>query len=234
MGKISIFVGYQLSALLIQTGAIYILLYVINEKSRQLPVILGSMLGGALVAIPFWLLLAQKTKNHKMVTLISSIILTLSFIPMMFSYTVFAWVGCMVLFGIGIAAQWFIDPVLITELIDDIAINTGKREPSVVIGVQAFFTRFNSALQALIFGVVHLLTGFIEGQPSLIHLKNAIWMETGSWDAWEQAVFGIQVHSIIIPFIIMLICTILFAILYRLTPEKVEENRKKLAEMNVL
>ena len=119
-------------------------------------------------------------------------------------------------------------------MIDDIAISSGKREPSLVFGVQAFFVRFNSALQALIFGVVHILTGFIEGQPNLVYLKNAIWMETGSWEAWKLAVFGIQIHSIIIPFIIMTISTILFAILYRLTPERVEENRKKLDEMNVI
>jgi Na+/melibiose symporter-like transporter len=228
MGKISIFFGYQLSALLIQTGAIYILLFVIDATNKKLPIILGSMLGGALVFIPVWLFFAQKTKNHKLVTLIASIVLTVSFIPMMFARTVLSWLPCMILFGIGLGAQWFIDPVLITELIEDIAVKTGKREPSVVFGVQAFFVRFNSALQALIFGIVHILTGFVEGSKTLSELQAA--NPTG----WQTAVFGIQIHSIIIPFVIMTISTILFAVYYRLTPDKVEENRIKLVKMNIL
>ncbi|MBN2157243.1 MAG: MFS transporter [Candidatus Lokiarchaeota archaeon] len=228
MGKISIFFGYQLSALLIQSGAIYILLFVIDETNKKLPIILGSMLGGALVSIPLWLLFAQKSKNHRLVTLIASFILTFSFIPMIFATTVLLWIPCMILFGIGLGAQWFIDPILISELIEDVAVKTGKKEPSVVFGVQAFFVRFNSALQALIFGVVHILTGFKEGAKTLAELKAA--NPTG----WQDAVFGIQIHSIIIPLVIMIISTILFAVLYRLTPQKVQENRKKLQEMQIL
>ncbi len=227
IGKMSIFFGCQLSALLIQSGALYILLFVIGETPNKLPIILGSMLGGALVSIPFWLWGAQKGKT-KLVCIIASILMTLSFVPMIFATTVPFWVICMVLFGMAIGGQWFIDPPMLTEIMDDITAKTGKKETSVVWGVQAFFIRFNSALQALIFAIVHITTGFIEGSETLLELQIA--NPTG----WQTAVFGIQLHSIIIPLGIMIISTILFASLYRLTPSKAAENRQKVKEMQLL
>jgi len=55
-----------------------------------------------------------------------------------------------------------------------------------------------------------------------------------NWESWKQAVFGIQIHSIIIPFGIMVISTILFAIFFEITPELAASNRKKLEEMQML
>lgn len=233
MGKISIFFGYQLSSMLLQSGALYILLFVIVESEKKLTLVLAPMLAGALIFIPFWLFLAKKTKNNALVCLIASILMTLSFVPMIFSTSILAWALCMALFGAALGAQWFIDPPLLTDVMDDLVVKTGKRRTSVYWGIQTFFLRFNNAIVALIFVVVHQLTGFVEGVTAWAGLD----FENGLVYVSETpylARFGIVLHSVIIPMGVMAVSTIMFLILYRLTPAKIAENRKKIAEMKIL
>ena len=72
------------------------------------------------------------------------------------------------------------------------------------MGVQTFFMRFSLIVQALIFAIVHILTGFnpaVEQQTSL-------------------ALIGIRLQAAVIPAIVVLIGLIVFLKYYNLTPEK--------------
>jgi len=105
-------------------------------------------------------------------------------------------------------------PVM-ADVVDDAVIITGKREEGVYIGFSQFFGRLGIVAQAITFGTVHALTGFVEGastQP-------------------PSAVWGIQLHLGFIPMIFILIGALVFWKYYKLTPETIQANHEKLIEL---
>ena len=132
----------------------------------------------------------------------------------------------LVFFGVGIGGHWFIDAPLITDVLDDIAVKTNKRQQAIYYGYQAFFARFGGTFIALTISITHILTGFIEGMPSLSALLAAS-------PTPEMALFGIRIHSAIVPALFVLITVLLFWKYYDLTPDKVAANRKKLEELGI-
>ena len=103
---------------------------------------------------------------------------------------------------------------------------TGKREQSLYYGFQTFVIRFGEAFKAFVIATAHLATGFKEGNATLAEMTNAV-------ENIDLVLFGIRVHTAIVPAILVLICTLLFWKYYDLTPEKVEENRIKLDELGI-
>ncbi|GAF83471.1 unnamed protein product, partial [marine sediment metagenome] len=83
------------------------------------------------------------------------------------------------------------------------------------VGISSFFSRLSRAFQIAIFSIVHILTGFVEGQTAQT----------------ELAKFGVRLHMSVIPAIVLLICTIVFWKLYPITPRIYMENKKKLKEL---
>ena len=92
--------------------------------------------------------------------------------------------------------------------------------------VKAFFIKIGQTTIAITIAVVHTLTGFVSGAPSLAELM--VMSPTP-----ELALFGIRVHSAIIPAIIVLMATLLFWKWYKLTPDKVAFNKAKLKELGI-
>jgi Na+/melibiose symporter-like transporter len=72
-------------------------------------------------------------------------------------------------------------------------------------------------LQAIIFALVHILTGFTPGSPTQSPV----------------AILGLRIQMGIIPAIIMIIGLLVFWKLYDLTPEKKQLIRKRLQELNI-
>ena len=91
----------------------------------------------------------------------------------------------------------------------------------------SFITRFGEALKAATIAVAHILTGFVEGVPTLAGQQAA--NPTG----WRLVIFGIRVHTAIVPALLVLAMTIVFWLRFDLTPEKTAANRKKLEEMGI-
>jgi Na+/melibiose symporter-like transporter len=96
----------------------------------------------------------------------------------------------------------------------------------VYYGYQAFLYKLGQTSIAAVIGIVHSITGFVSGAPGLQQL-----MEQSPSPA--LALFGIRIHSVIVPAVIMLIAALLFWRLYDLTPEKVAANKAKLEEMGI-
>jgi Na+/melibiose symporter-like transporter len=89
-------------------------------------------------------------------------------------------------------------------VIDESVIETGKRREALFGGFRFFFGRLAMVIQAITLALVHELTGFSEGA--------AVQSQT--------AVFGIALHTGIIPAIFMAIGTLIFWKFYDITPEK--------------
>ncbi len=225
LAKVTLFFGYQVAAVMLQNSAFYIVTFLLNEGASTITLLLGGMLLGALASVPLWVYFSHKLDNNKKISIAGAILMLIAFVPMIFVSTLLGWVILLVLFGIGLGGQWFSDPPTISDVIDADTLKTGKRRGSIYFGYQLFFIRLGYATIAITIAIVHTLTGFVEGASSLVELRS----ESPTPDL---ALFGIRIHSVIVPAIFILVTVLLFWRFYDLTPAKVKENRKKLKELN--
>ncbi len=114
------------------------------------------------------------------------------------------------------------------DVLDDVAVKHGKRDPSVYYGYQALIIKLGQTTIALTIGLVHVLTGFPTEVPNLTLAQLLVLSPTP-----DLALFGIRIHAVIVPAIIMLVATLLFWKFYDLTPQKVKENKAKLKELGI-
>jgi len=108
--------------------------------------------------------------------------------------------------------------LLFAEGIDNATVNSGKREEGSYNGILRVFSAFSYFFQALIFAIVATITGY---NPAL-----------GTNNS-EFAKFGLKLQMSIIPMIIILIGTILFIFMYKITKEDAIKNKEKLIEMDL-
>ena len=227
MFKALFFFGYQAAVAIMSASAPYTTTFVLGDPD-SLMFVMGAMLLGALVSVPFWVLISNKIKNNKGVSIVAGFLMAAAFVGLYFvPGELIYWIIGLFVFGITLGGQWFVDPPLMASVLDDAAIKAGRREDAVYYGYQSFFARLGTAVQAGIFALVHTLTGFPAGVNSIAELQNA--NPTG----WQSAIWGIRLHTTLIPAALVLIMTILFWIFFDLTKDKEEENRKKIIELNL-
>lgn len=226
MMKVIFFFGYQISGVMIQTSGFYITTYLLDSPATVITLLLGAMLIGALISVPIWTFLSKRINNNKKLGLISGWVLFFTFIPMIFVSGIELWMISLLLFGIGIGGSWFIDPPMMGDVLDHLAVKTGKRQYAIYYGFQAFFIRFGHTFIVLTIALTHIFTGFVEGATDLATLLALS-------PTPELAIFGIRIHSAIVPAIFVLITIILFWKFYDLTPEKVAQNKEKLKDLGL-
>jgi Na+/melibiose symporter-like transporter len=198
----------------------------LDAGASTISYLMGGMLAGALIFVPIWMIISKRMNNNRMVSLFSGFLMVLTFIPMIFVNGLTGWVISTFLFGIALGGQWFMDPPTMGDILDDVAVKTGRRDPGVYIGYQSFIFKLGQTSIAAIIAIVHTNTGFVAGAPSLAEM-----MELSPTP--ELALFGIRIHSAIAPAIVMLIATLLFWKLYDLTPDKVAKNKAILEERGI-
>lgn len=224
--KMILFFGYQVGAVMLETSALYITTYLLDAPAYVVTIIYATMLIGALVSTPIWMVISKRANNNRKISLIGGFVMFIAFIPMIFVVDLLGWLICLIIFGISLGGQWFMDPPTMGDVLDDIAVKTGKRDPGVYYGYQAFFIKLGQTTIAVTIAIVHTLTGFVAGAPSL-----ALLMAMSPTP--ELALFGIRIHSAIVPAILVLITTLIFWKWYDLTPDKVIDNKAKLKDLGI-
>lgn len=226
VGKVILFFGYQVSVVMLQTSALYIVTYLLDSPASTISVLLGSMMGGALISVPLWMVISRRTNNNRVVSLVGGLLLVISFIPMIFVQSLGGWIISLVFFGIALGNQWFMDPPTLADILDDVAVKTGRRDPSIYTSYQALAFKLGQTSIAVVIALVHTRTGFPSGVTSLAELVQKS-------PTPQLALFGIRVHAAIVPAAVALLAVLIFFVLYDLTPKKVMENKKKLEEMGL-
>jgi GPH family glycoside/pentoside/hexuronide:cation symporter len=79
VGKVILFFGYQVGVVMLQTSAFYIVTYLLDAPASTISLLLGSMLGGALISVPVWMVISRRTNNNRLVSLIVALIATIIF-----------------------------------------------------------------------------------------------------------------------------------------------------------
>ena len=226
MTKMLFFFGYQAAVALLAASALYMIIFVLGLEAWYLGVLMGAMLLGAFLSVPFWLKLSHKLNDNKKTSIYAGFVMFLAFLPMLFVNDILSFMIVMIFFGIGLGGQWFVDPPTMADVLDDAAIRTGKKEEEIYYGYQAFFIRLSGVAGAIIFAIIHTLTGFVEGTSTRAELL-------ARSPTPELAMLGIRIHTALIPAILVLICTLIFWKFYDLTPDKVVANRAKLQELGL-
>jgi len=181
--------------------------------------IFASFLVGVIVATPLWLRFSHRINNNKNVMLIASIFLGVCALPLVFFRDYWAVVITMFIWGaLGLSGFWFMIFPVMSDVIDESVVITGKREEGVYSGFSQFFARIGIIAQALTFAIVHYFTGF---------------NDTPGATQTPLAIFGIQMHLGLIPAIFIFVGAFFFWRYYKLTPDKIQENQDKILSLGL-
>jgi len=228
MLKTIYFFGYQAGVALLQASAFYMVIFVLQEDSTFLSILMAFMLLGAIVSVPLWGYFAHRVNNNKKLSLFAGLAMLITFLPIFFVNVPLLYLIVLFLFGIGLGGQWAMDPPTMADVLDDLAVRTGKREAALYYGYTSFFIRFSGSFQALVFVVVHLLTNFPAGVQTYGDLVIVVGADNVFWP-----LLGIRIHAALIPAILVLITILIFWKWYDLTPDKVAANKEKLKELGL-
>lgn len=184
--------------------------------STAIPLMMVNLIG--ILSAPLWTWIAKKIGVRKayILGMLCVIITDFAFIlatdilDVIFLFT-FAGIGYGATFGV-------ITKLLEAQGIDNAAVNSGKREEGSYMGVLRIFTAFSYFFQTVIFAIVSGITGY---EPAL---------ETGNSDL---AKFGLKFQMSIIPMIILLVGTLIFILMYKISKDDAIQNKIKLEEMNL-
>lgn len=212
-----IYTLYQAQIVTMQNSLPYTVRYVLKRPASATTLIFAGMLIGVIAATPLWLRYARKVNDNKKVILLSSVLLGIFTLPLLFLTNYIAIIIAILIWGTALGGFWFMIFPVMSDVIDDSVIITGKREEGVYVGFSQFFGRLGIVAQAITFGTIHGLTGFVEGATTQTPL----------------AVWGIQLHLGAIPMVFILIGALIFWMYYKLTPEKIQANHEKLLELGL-
>ena len=104
---------------------------------------------------------------------------------------------------------------LFSSVVDNAALETGKRQEGLYNGIWMFFARIGIAIRSIVFLIVAVVFGY----------------HAGSTDPNE--LMGLRIQMSIFPMVIILTGIFIFWRFYRITPEMIEFNAKKLKELNM-
>jgi len=186
-------------------------------EATILPMLAVLLLG--IITIPLWVYLPKKIWSIKQTYLVGLIASAIPYILLLFVTDYIGFIIVIALVGIGYSANWGVVYSLVqAEAIDNAVVKTGKREEASYMGVMRVFSAFSWFFQTLIFVIVWTITGYVPAKGA---------------NQTELAKFGLKLIISVIPFVIMLIGIVIFALMYTLTKDIASENRKKLLEMGI-
>jgi GPH family glycoside/pentoside/hexuronide:cation symporter len=206
---------YQSGAMCMTSSVHYVGDYILNVPSSGTTIIFAGMLIGTLISIPGWAWVARRLQNNQRMLLITALVMAVFSFPMTFIKTSIGFTLWMALWGLGFGGFWtFMGPAM-ADIVDAIVVSDKRRDDGVLMGIRAFFMRFSYASQAVVFWLVHRLTNFNADPTS------------------DAAKFGISLHMAAIPSIFFLLGALVFFRMNTLTPQKIEENKRALATLDI-
>jgi len=210
---------YRSLIICFQASIPFLVEYILGEEEGIQTLLSAAFLVGALISSPLWAFIARKTNNNKLIMLINSLLLTIFTIPFIFLNTVSLAFIVLILWGFGLGGFWTMLAPVLGDVIDESVVTTQKRQEGIFNGFLQFFGRLAILVQAIVFATVQTFTGFKEGEPLSAQPASAIW--------------GVHIHTALIPAIFMLLATIVFWRYYDLTPDKVTFHQDKILELKL-
>ncbi len=214
---IILYVMYWVIINSMQASLPFVVRFILKMPASATTFIMAGFLLGALISVPFWVKLAQKTNDNRKIMLITSILMGVFVFPLIFLEDYLLIVICVFIWGLAQGGYWAMIFPTFSDVIDESVVLHEKREEGTFIGIQQFFGRLGFIIQVMSFTIVHELTGFKRGTETQTPL--AIW--------------GIHMHLALIPMICILLGAAVFWKMYDLRPDKVSENQLKIKQLKL-
>jgi GPH family glycoside/pentoside/hexuronide:cation symporter len=179
--------------------------------------IMAGFLVGAIISTPIWVKLAQKTNDNRKIMLISSFLMGISVLPLVFFRDYLLIIITVFIWGIALGGFWAMIFPVFSDVIDEAVVLHEKREEGIYIGIQQFFGRLGLIIAVMSITIIHSLTGFVEGSETQTPL----------------AVWGIHIHTGLVPAVAILIGALVFWKMYDLKPDKISENQLKIKQLKL-
>ncbi|TFG07553.1 MAG: MFS transporter [Promethearchaeota archaeon] len=217
LAYLCIFTFYQATTLLMIGSIPYVVRFILKEEAvYESYIMLGYIVIG-LISIPFWSKIAQKTGDFKKVFTAGGLLLTILIFPLFFVENITYAIIVVAILGIGSIGFWVMMLPVLGDVVDEAAVRNEIRQEGFYMGVRTFFGRIAIIIQVVAIALIHIYTGFEPGSP----IQSS------------TAILGLRIQLAIIPMILMFIGVILFWKLYDLTPERKQEVRAKLKELDL-
>jgi GPH family glycoside/pentoside/hexuronide:cation symporter len=184
------------------------------ENARQLNLLAFL---GMLIGVPIWTFLSKKY-GFKKTYMIGLLLLSIVFLPILMISNLEQMYFISLISGIIISCTSIMFYSIIQDTYDEVAITMKKRQDSTLTGIENFFERSSIILQALIIGIVHIITAY-NVAPSAIQTSTAIW--------------GIRIHMGLIPTILAVVGFLIVLKWYDIEGKKKEDIISKLNEMKL-
>ena len=212
-----IFTAIQALVFIMTASIPYLVRFILNEEAIVEAYLLLGFIVTGLISVPLWAMLAKKLGDFKKVLIIGTILTILFTIPLLFVNTILFAILATALLGVGIIGMNIMVFPMFGDVIDEATIKNGTRQESFYVGFRSLFARFAIIIQAVSFGLIHIFMGF----------------EPGSSTQSPRAILGLRIQLAIIPMLIITIGIILFWKFYDLTPEKKEQIKQQLKQLNL-
>ncbi len=190
--------------------------FILQSEAEVESLLSIGFLVGSLASIAGWTYLVAKYGNKK-IFIIGFIFTGLALFPLLFTSSVPLSFIIMIFVGVGVGAIWIAVYPIYGEAIDEIVLKTKKREEAIFFGIRIFFARFALIVQAIVFALIHMATGFDPEQAIQTPL----------------ALMGIRIQTALIPMLLLFLGAFIFWKWYDLTPLKVEDIKLRLKELQI-
>lgn len=194
----------------------YFVPYILNASAEMEALLSVGFLIGSLASIAIWAYLVKKYGNRK-IYIVGMFFTGIILIPLLFITDVVITILIMIFVGIGVGAIWICVYPIYGDVIDEIVVETEKREEAVYFGIRIFFARIAFIVQAVVFTLIHISTGF---DPAL---------QTQT----DLALLGLRLQMALIPMLFLFLGGIIFWKWYDLKPDKVESIKARLKELGI-
>jgi GPH family glycoside/pentoside/hexuronide:cation symporter len=232
LGYFFVTLGMAILQALIITSVPYIVLYIVQAPESFLFTysiyIQISYAVAAVLFVPLWILLQRKYPYQKLYK-VAFLIIPVGLIPFIFVSNIWIFVGGAFIIGIGIGGLSVLGARMFWDVIDESCAECGERQEGAYSSIFTFLQRIGPIIGTGFFALIQLLTGFIPGQEDIT--GSVTYVPVGAQPA--SAFLGIRLIISVIPIVVALLGFLIFQLIYKLDPDKVKQNVKKLKELGI-
>lgn len=149
----------QYTLTIVLAGTPFFIKYVLNLPSSAITYVLGPALVAAFLTLHFWRWLEIRT-GAKTVFLVSTILMIVALLPILYLHNILALSILSILVGIGFSGFVTVADIMLSDVIDEDEISTGTRREGVFFGLNAFIIRFAVILEVLSISAVFIRFGY--------------------------------------------------------------------------
>ncbi len=136
------YLGFMSLTMLVMASFLYYVRYVLEAEAIAATLIMGVLLIGGIISLPFWVKYTQKTKDNKKTSIIGAILMICFAIPLSLFSDLTLVLITVFLFGIGLGAFWAMMVPVYSDVIDESVAETGKRQEA-LFGVELLLLQRN-------------------------------------------------------------------------------------------